>query len=222
MPILLALVFWVMFSILGFWLGSHNRIGYPNASNSEFTFLNSSLDNVGSSNLLKSKDINLEDKLNEYINNKKLTNETTHVSVYYRNLNNGNRFGINEKEEFSPASLMKLPLMITYLKMAQRDPTLLNLQVMYEYDPLVESIHQNIVPAKQLQSGNIYTIDELLTYMIEYSDNRASSVLEGMIEPESYKKTFTDIGISFPSFKDWNFENNIRVVDYSAFFRKHF
>lgn len=44
------------------------------------------------------------------------------LSVYFRNLTNGNWFGIEEKELFSPASLMKLPLLLAYYKLEEQQP----------------------------------------------------------------------------------------------------
>jgi len=44
------------------------------------------------------------------------------VSVYYRDLLDGPWFGINENAEFNPASMMKVPVMIAWLKRAEKDP----------------------------------------------------------------------------------------------------
>ena len=49
----------------------------------------------------------------------------THLSLYFRNLKNGPWFGINENASFSPASLMKLPILLMYLKWKEEDPNIL-------------------------------------------------------------------------------------------------
>ena len=47
------------------------------------------------------------------------------LSVYFRNLNNGPWFGIRENEKYIPASLMKLTLLISYMKWWEEDPGLM-------------------------------------------------------------------------------------------------
>ena len=168
---------------------------------------------------MDNKEIDLEKKLQDFIQEKKYNNETTHVSIYYRNLNNGNWFGINEKELFSPASLMKLPLLLVYLKKIEQDPTIWDKKIIYTQDPMETLYTQNIEPEQTLIDGTEYTIRELIEYMIRYSDNKASVLLEKNIQPEDYKKAFTDNEMLFPEIIDGKFDNNIKVMDYATFFR---
>jgi beta-lactamase class A len=74
--------------------------------------------NIGET-LIENKNINLESYLLDYEKEKIKNGDITNLSVYFRNLNNGNRFGIEEKEMFSPASLMKLPLLMAYYKKSE-------------------------------------------------------------------------------------------------------
>jgi beta-lactamase class A len=43
--------------------------------------------------------------------------------------------------------------------------------------------------------------------------------LESMLSLEDLHHTFTDLGILFPQVVSWNFDNNLKIVDYAAFFR---
>jgi beta-lactamase class A len=169
--------------------------------------------------IMDNKEVNLEDFLGKYIQQREYHNQTTHVSVYYRNLNNGNRFGINEKEMFSPASLMKLPLLLVYLKKIEKDPSLRDKQLTYIKGPDAEEYLQNIKPEEMLIDQQIYTIRELLTHMIVYSDNRASTLLERNITLKDYEKAFTENNMLFPKLIDGRFDNNVSVRDYARFFR---
>lgn len=182
-------------------------------------FTNPALNYEYGKNIMDNKEINLEKSLQAFIQEKEYTNETTHVSVYYRNLNNGNWFGINEKEMFSPASLMKLPLLLVYLKKIEKDPSIWDKKILYTQDPMESTYTQNIQPEKTLLDGEKYTIRELIEYMIRYSDNKASVLLERNIEVEDYKKAFTDNEILFPEIINGKFDNNLKVVDYARFFR---
>jgi beta-lactamase class A len=168
---------------------------------------------------MDNQEINLEKPLQEFIEEKKYNNEVTHISAYYRNLNNGNRFGINEKEMFSPASLMKLPLLLLYLKKIEQDPKVRYQKLIYKQDPVESEYKQNIVPKKKLIENQAYTIKELLERMITYSDNKASLLLEKNITLSEYKKTFTDNNMIFPELIDGRFDNNLKVIDYAKFFR---
>ncbi|HMS90822.1 MAG TPA: class A beta-lactamase-related serine hydrolase [Candidatus Absconditabacterales bacterium] len=170
-------------------------------------------------NIMDNKEINLENYLQNFIQNKKYNNETNHVSVYYRNLNNGNWFGIKEKELFSPASLMKTPLLLVYLKKIEQDQSVWDKKLLYTEDPIEASYRQNIEPEKSLIDGQEYTIKELLEYMIRYSDNKASVLLEKNITLDDYKKAFTDNQLLFPEIIDGRFDNNLKVIDYARFFR---
>lgn len=170
-------------------------------------------------NLEANKNINLEYYLESYEKAKKVEGDITELSVYFRNLNNGNRFGTNEKELFSPASLMKLPLLLAYFKKDEIENGFLDTVVTFTKNWSSDDYKQNIPPEKRLQVGHQYKIIDIINQMIQYSDNEASIFLERNISENEFKKVFTDVWIEFPPFNNWIFDNNIRVIDYSAFFR---
>ncbi len=169
--------------------------------------------------IMNNKHINLEYTLMDYKNSKIRAWDLTHLSVYFRNMNNGTQFGINQKEMFSPASLMKLPLLIAYFKKSEQEIWLLEKELTFVVNGSVDDYKQNIKPEWKLKAGKKYKIIDILKNMIIYSDNEASIFLENNIEFDYFMKVFTDIWIEFPPFIEWAFDNNIRVVDYSAFFR---
>lgn len=208
--------------IVGYMFSYVNFNFFPKAKenaliNKELT--NPALNYEYGKSIMDNQEINLEKPLQDFIQEKMYNNETNHVSIYYRNLNNGNWFGINEKELFSPASLMKLPLLLVYLKKIEKDPSVREQKLTYVEDPIEAKYTQNIEPEKKLIDQKAYTIKELLEYMIKYSDNKASILLEKNIPLDEYKKTFTDNEMTFPSFIDGKFDNNLKVVDYAKFFR---
>lgn len=169
--------------------------------------------------IMNNKTINLWNQINDYISYKKSLWDITHLSVYYRNLNNWWWFGINEKEEFSPASLMKLPILLAYMKISESIPWFLDQKIIYQKNPNLPYYKQNIPPEKQLKEWEEYSLRDVLQYMVIYSDNHASSLLESKLPIEDLQKTFTDIWIQFPELKNWSFDNNVKIRDYAAFFR---
>lgn len=184
-----------------------------------FTYTNPTLDYAVWDAIMSSKDINLEPILSWYIAQKILANQTTHISVYFRNLNNWNRFGINEKEVFSPASLMKLPLLMAYLKGLQNEPGIFNIKL--PFTTKIEETHykQDILPEKQIEVWKEYTVKELIEYMIMYSDNQAAALLEQHVPPQAYHNVFLDNGFPFPEQVTSDGDLQIKITDYASLFR---
>ena len=101
------------------------------------------------------------------------------IGIYVRNLNNGPWFGINEDEKYSPASLMKVPILITFLKWIESDPNILTRKILVNDDE--NGSTQYFKPAKKLIIGKEYTVKELLEQMIIYSDNSAMNILANIM-----------------------------------------
>ena len=156
--------------------------------------------------------------VNSIINTNQKNKIITHASVYLRDLNNGPWIGINEKEYFSPASLVKVPVMIALYRAAQTDPSVLTQQFEIQPDDTNYS-EQNILPSQTLVQGQIYTIDQLIDQMIIYSDNRAKDILVDYITPEVVFKTFSDLGIDTSKLINNPDGNNLTVKEYASFFR---
>jgi beta-lactamase class A len=155
----------------------------------------------------------VEDVINQGENSKTLE----HVSVYFRDLNNGPTMGINEEEEFTPASLLKVPIMIAYFKKAQDDMALLKEKIVFKV-PFSTSIStQDIKPSEQLEKGKEYDVEELIGRMISYSDNESAGLLLENIDKNFLGKVYSDLGIDIPS--DNSPENYMTVKEYAAFFR---
>ncbi|NCA93490.1 serine hydrolase [bacterium] len=157
----------------------------------------------------------LEKKIKEVINKNIGQGNITYASVYFRDLNNGPWIGINEQEKFTPASLLKVPLMIAYLKLAEEQSQILNDRITIENE--VSNLSQNILPLKHVDSGQDYTIDDLIKYMIIYSDNGAAGALMQHMNPEYLNKIYRDLGIAVPNSDQM--ENFMNVKDYASFFR---
>lgn len=139
----------------------------------------------------------------------------SHVSVYLRDLNNGPWVGINQNEKFSPASLMKVPIMISYLKAAELNPDLLKKKITVTMDQ-DDTLSQNIRPAEMVVTGEEYSVEELIRRMIRYSDNLAANTLLQHADIGLLDKTYYDLGVNVPNSGDENF---LTVREYASFFR---
>jgi hypothetical protein len=103
-----------------------------NTGNKHYSFINPLLEcDIGdriSEQILQPLKPSVETVLNEFKESKKVTE----AAIYYRDLNNGPWFGINEREKFIPASLLKVPTFIAALNQMENDPKLGD--KMIEYD----------------------------------------------------------------------------------------
>ncbi|MES2964076.1 MAG: serine hydrolase, partial [Bdellovibrionota bacterium] len=130
---------------------------------------------VGVSSL---KEAQVREAVERYIAEAKATRKARTISVYYRDLNNGPTFGLDASELFTPASLLKVPILIAYLKKAEGDPSTLKRTLVFDpkkYTP--GNVTQNIAPPPLLVSGRAYSVEDLLEKMIVQSDNFAAAML---------------------------------------------
>ncbi len=139
----------------------------------------------------------------------------SNVSVYIRGFR-GKWVGINENETFVPASLLKVPLLIAYFKEAEGDPTILKRVVTYD-GSFDDNQAEEFRGASDIKPGS-YTILQLLTSMIENSDNNASKLLDANIDPRVLASVYTDLGLQIPT-SDKPQVQVISAKQYSYFFR---
>jgi beta-lactamase class A len=124
------------------------------------------------------------------------------IAIYFRSLNDGVWIGINERDRFAPASLMKVPIMIAYLKEAQEDPALLQKELIAEETDR----YSQYIPSKvQLKKGRHYTVDQLLEIMIKDSNNDAMVTLLNNINEQAIMKVYRQLGYVGPFTGDDNF-----------------
>ena len=138
------------------------------------------------------------------------------LSVYFRDLNNGPWFSLNPQEKFVPASLLKVPLLITALRLAEKDASFLDRQVVVPKDFPVDW-GQTIRPQELLKPGNTYTVRDLLRRMIDLSDNGATAMLDRVLPPGAMNETFADLGVEINQSGDA--EGFLSVEKYASFFR---
>ncbi len=141
----------------------------------------------------------LKEDIEKYIAKEKQGGLLTATSVYVREFSKGDWFAINARERYDPGSLVKVGVLITYFKMAERDKKLFEMEVVYHGQKgFVFPIEH--FRADTVVEGQKYKIKDLIDYMIRYSDNRATAFLEDHMDTIAFKKEFTDLGISQPRF----------------------
>lgn len=151
--------------------------------------------------------------IDQEIGNKKIS----FGSVYYRDLNNGPWIGINANEYFSPASLIKVPVMMAYFKAAENDPLILTKKI--SNNKTFDYSQQNITPTQILEIDKEYTIEDLIERMIIYSDNAAYELLLDNIDNMKIYKVYQDLDVDISKAQNDPNGDIITVKDYASFFR---
>jgi len=217
--------------VIGFFVGSDSEKpdgnNPPNAKNSAveknveyrsegYRFISPLLECDSGQNIYQGQTAALKEKLDELIAEKTETKKSSGVAVYFRDLRNGPWFGINENIKFVPASLMKVPVMIAYYKLAETDPDILLKKITVK-KTVPENYEQSYKPSQKIEAGKDYSINELIYYMIAFSDNDALTLLLQNIDQNFLLKSYTDLGVIIPGAK--SLDDELTVQEYSSFFR---
>ncbi|MCF7860262.1 class A beta-lactamase-related serine hydrolase [Patescibacteria group bacterium] len=214
--ILITIAF-LLVSLLLLKIISANREDNTLSKNNEvhqsgYQFISPLLECASPSTIIKSK---LEIKLKGIIDKNIKNHNIVQASLYLRDLNNGFSLEIYKDEKFTPASLLKVPLMMAYFKLAESDPSILNKKLKIENSTSL--LEQNVVPTYHLEIGKEYTVLEIINSMIIYSDNHGVDALLNNIDENALDRIYQDLNIKNP--KNSSPENFMSVQEYSSFFR---
>ncbi len=174
-------------------------------------FINPLLDCGEINNASNSSIQNLEKNIKDLVLIGKNKGDIIDASVYFRDLNNGPWFGVNEKELFAPASLLKVPLMMTVYIEAEHDPAFLKKKFKYKGG---SNNKEYFAARNELVKDSDYSVAEALEYLIRYSDNNAYYVLYNVMS-STLRNTYNFLGMM--SQDETNFK--ISAQTYASFFR---
>ena len=138
---------------------------------------------------------NLDMALNFFITAAKKTHKADSVSVYVRDENSGAWTGVNEDVLYEPSSMLKVPVMISYIRYAttlaaESSTTVQSVlaQQLYFTGTDISGVNyppENIVPA------GMYSAQDLIDMMIKDSDNVAAETLLAAV-PDEFRSVFDD------------------------------
>jgi beta-lactamase class A len=134
------------------------------------------------------------------------------IGFFLQDTETGAYLGINEKEGFHPASLLKIPVLMAIFKRAERNEIKLNDLVTI----MPEDLDQNYGQLYKEGAGSQHSYINLAEYMILNSDNTAKNALRRQLSNDELNAVFTHMGIPNPYF-----ENNQLITprDYNRFFK---
>lgn len=209
----------------GYFIGEYTHAGknHQNGESRVRSYLNGQLTNplLECTESIESLSIGdraaVEKEVQAYVDRSVRQGLIVETSIYFRDLNNGPWFGINERELFTPGSLLKLPLAMSYYLAESRERGVLDQQVEFTKLAGQYAVEGNFGSDAPLAPGT-YTIRELITYMLKESSNDAAEVLvsAAAATDTSIEKTYEDLGIKAPAVTE---DYSIDVKTFGAFFR---
>jgi beta-lactamase class A len=140
------------------------------------------------------EDQSLSNDIQSAINTHITAGDISKAGVYFVDLKNGKWADVDPSSQFYPSSLGKIPIMIAYYEMAETDPTVLNKTITYTGGPDLNDT-QDIKPPQAIVVGQTYTIEQLIEYMIEDSDNNATQLLYNNVDQTALQNIYNDLGI---------------------------
>jgi len=121
----------------------------------------------------------------------------TGASVYIHDLRQNDWVSYNDEMKYNPGSLLKVAILVTCLRKADADPRLLDREVVYD-KPFISPKTTTFPPSQSMQVGCRYTLRQVLSFMVLYSDNAAASLATNYFSIADYIKTFSDLGLPEP------------------------
>ncbi len=146
------------------------------------------------SSIAQNEDTNLDKALGDYIS----AAPSKDVGVYYLKPAVGKWAGFKENESFSPASMLKVPIMAAVMRNAELKPDLLAKKILYS-GATDNNALEDIRPQNPILPGKLYSVDELLGAMIIDSDNNATQLLTDLLSEKEFENIYTDLGLEVPS-----------------------
>ena len=156
----------------------------------------------------------LREELKKLVDTLKMNGTVAEASVFFKEFDRGEWTSLNKDIQYHPASLMKVVLMLGYLRMAENTPDLF--ETKWKFEPNAgEQEFPQFYNSKTIESGKSYTVHELLLHMIAYSDNNATRMLASRLDQSVLKKLYVELGLKAPDNFDMNMVMTVR--EYSIF-----
>jgi beta-lactamase class A len=136
------------------------------------------------------------------------------IGFFIQDLQTGGWLGWNEQEGFAPASLLKVPIMMAVLKKVDRGELDLNDKITIRKEYIDTTYHTSY----EGKENEEFTVEQLLSSMIQESDNTAKNALVTELLPYEIDEVFMHTGIPDPYLKE-NKDKTVSPRDYSRLFK---
>lgn len=134
--------------------------------------------------------------------------------VYIYCFADNHEYGVYQNETFPAASLMKLPVILTLYQEVE----LGNLEIETQYTLKETDKRGGAGILQGKKAGSVYTYQQLVEFMGQYSDNTAFNVLTKVLGIDKIQQTIDKLGMTKTSFEE--FETSPK--DIGLFFQKFY
>lgn len=171
------------------------KVAYLTQDNLDFKFIKPLLDVEFVSQEDSLRQFPQQQKIKDLVEEEIAKYKDVKVGFYYNDLANAGWFGVNEDEQFIPASLLKMPMLIAYYKLRETETDLFSKQIMFQGKDF--NLDRNTAEASTVQPGNTYSVEQLMKTMIVDSDNNALELLYEF-RKDALKDVFEDLQVPLP------------------------
>lgn len=155
----------------------------------------------------------LKSKVSNLISNYKSQNAVASASVFFMDLNTGAWFAINGSEGYTPGSLIKLPVCLSFFKSSELKAGIM--ERLLFYDPKLHGVPLQTYEVEPIKPGKAYSMAELIRRVLKDSDNYSTSLINEQIDYDALKMLYEDLDQAVPDMHDISYTTN--VIDYSRF-----
>lgn len=126
------------------------------------------------------------------------------MGLYAKNLDTGEVIAVNADQRFPTASLIKVAVMAEVFRQIDDGKLSKDTTVTLKVS---DKAGDETVPVNMLHPGVVLTVDDLLRFMIAYSDNTATNLLVGLVGTANVDKLLDSYGLTKtrlyrPTFRD--------------------
>jgi beta-lactamase class A len=140
--------------------------------------------------------LSLKKDLQTTIDSLQQSGSLSSASVYLRDFDKSGWIHVNPDYRYHPGSLLKMGALFNILQQAELDSNFLGKAIVYK--PTQEFTPPQTFNTKSIKEGEHYSIEQLLEYMIAFSDNKATSAIHPFIQYQRYLKNFRELNLSDP------------------------
>lgn len=195
---------------------SKEKYNYSLPNSNNFSFLDPNIAGLDIQNFLQIREIYIASykPLRIRIENI-LADANGHFGVYFEDLVFHSWIGVNEKELFTPASLLKVSTVSSILKMVENGELSLDTEVTLNYDDLNSRFGE-----LYQKEGSKLTIKKLIEIAIVESDNSAAKALHQFMPENMWIETRLAMGLPLVSItKSESGETFLTPKEFSSLFR---
>ena len=164
-----------------------NATSAPSVAKSQYSLLSTQIQTESENDLLV-RFIDLRQKLRDYV-----TPFGDNFSFYFEYLPTGENIGVNDRVEFDPASLLKVPLAIAYYNNIEDSGTSLNQIATIQQ----QDIDNRFGDLWKKGVGAQLSLDDVVKIMLTDSDNTAALILTRYVPEKAYEDVYNGLDITY-------------------------